>query len=79
MQEDCSGDRGKTRTVLIPPVLTNLLRIDALRVMIYPNDHSPEHVHVIGADREAVLSCIARRGPVTPVSVTVSRSANCDA
>jgi len=25
-----------------------VLRIDGLRVVIYPNDHPPAHVHVIG-------------------------------
>lgn len=25
-----------------------ILRIDGLRVVIYPNDHPPAHVHVIG-------------------------------
>ena len=30
-------------------------RIDGLRVVIYPNDHRPDHVHVIGAGCEAVL------------------------
>lgn len=28
----------------------------ALRVVIYPNDHRPAHVHVIGGGREAVLN-----------------------
>jgi Domain of unknown function (DUF4160) len=36
-----------------------ILRIDSLRVTIYPNDHPPPHVHVIGAKGEAVflLNC----------------------
>lgn len=34
-------------------------RIGGLRVVIYPNDHRPAHVHVIGKDCEAVfkLNC----------------------
>jgi len=38
-----------------------VLRIGNLRVVIYPNDHRPAHVHVIGADCEAVfvLGCPA--------------------
>ena len=34
-----------------------------MRVVIYPNDHQPGHVHVIGADGEAVfvLGCPAGR------------------
>ncbi len=33
--------------------------IDGLRVVIYPNDHGPAHVHVIGNGCEAVfkLNC----------------------
>lgn len=34
-------------------------KIDGLRVVIYPNDHRPAHVHVIGNGCEAVfkLNC----------------------
>ena len=41
-----------------------VLRFDGLRVVIYPNDHRPAHVHVIGRGCEAVfdLNCLA--GPV---------------
>ena len=28
--------------------MPTILRVDGLRVVIYPNDHSPAHVHVIG-------------------------------
>ena len=31
-------------------------RIDGLRVVIYPNDHRPAHVHVIGDGCEAVFN-----------------------
>jgi hypothetical protein len=46
--------------------MPTIVRIDGLRVVIYPNDHSPEHVHVIGTDREAVfeLHC-SEEGPVS--------------
>jgi hypothetical protein len=42
------------------------LRDAGLRVVIYPNDHRPAHVHVIGGGGEAVfdLNC-----PVGPVDV----------
>jgi hypothetical protein len=33
-------------------------------VTIYPNDHRPAHVHVIGADCEAVFSLGCPSGPV---------------
>jgi hypothetical protein len=41
-----------------------VLRLAALRVVIYPNDHRPAHVHVIGRDREAVFSLNCPTGPV---------------
>lgn len=31
-------------------------RISGLRVVIYPNDHRPAHVHVIGSDHKAVFT-----------------------
>lgn len=33
--------------------------------MIYPNDHRPAHVHVIGHSCEAVFSLNCPKGPVT--------------
>ncbi|MGH8137364.1 MAG: DUF4160 domain-containing protein [Steroidobacteraceae bacterium] len=44
--------------------MPTIVRLGGLRVVIYPNDHSPEHVHVIGADREAVLELRCPDGPV---------------
>jgi Domain of unknown function (DUF4160) len=35
--------------------MPTVLRIGALRVAVYPNDHRPPHVHVIGNGHEAVL------------------------
>jgi hypothetical protein len=37
---------------------------EGLRVMIYPNDHRPAHVHVIGRGCEAVLNLNCPEGPV---------------
>ena len=34
-----------------------------LRVVIYPNDHRPAHVHVIGGGREAVFNLHCPDGP----------------
>ena len=28
--------------------MPTVLRVDGLRLVVYPNDHSPAHVHVIG-------------------------------
>ena len=37
--------------------------IDGLRVVIYPNDHRPAHVHVIGSGCEAVFRLNCPEGP----------------
>ncbi len=39
------------------------IRIDGLRIVIYPNDHRPAHVHVIGAGCEAVFNLHCPNGP----------------
>lgn len=38
-------------------------RIGGLRVVIYPNDHRPAHVHVIGNGCEAVFNLHCPDGP----------------
>jgi hypothetical protein len=43
--------------------MPTILRFDGLRVTIYPNDHRPAHVHVIGADGEAVFDLNCPHGP----------------
>lgn len=43
----------------MPTVLT----IHGLRVVIYPNDHRPAHVHVIGPEGEAVFNLRCPQGP----------------
>jgi hypothetical protein len=42
----------------------SVLRLDGLRVTIYPNDHRPAHVHVIGGGGEAVFLLNCPSGPV---------------
>ena len=37
--------------------------IEGLRVVIYPNDHRPAHVHVIGSGFEAVFQSFNSEGP----------------
>jgi hypothetical protein len=44
--------------------MPTILRFDGLKVVIYPNDHPPEHVHVIGSDCEAVFRLHCPEGPV---------------
>jgi hypothetical protein len=41
-----------------------VLRLDGLRVAVYPNDHRPAHVHVIGPSGEAVFILDCPDGPV---------------
>ena len=44
--------------ILLVKVMPTFLRIGGLRVTIYPNDHRPAHVHVIGGGGQAVfLNC----------------------
>ena len=44
--------------------MPTVLRFEGLRVVIYPKDHRPAHVHVIGRGREAVLNLHCPTGPV---------------
>ena len=43
--------------------MPTVLRLGGLRVVIYPNDHRPAHVHVTGADGEAVFILHCPAGP----------------
>ena len=43
--------------------MPTVLRINGLRVTIYPNDHRPAHVHVIGQGGEAVFILNCPDGP----------------
>lgn len=44
--------------------MPTILRIGRLRVMVYPNDHRPAHVHAIGAGQEAIFVLGCPHGPV---------------
>jgi hypothetical protein len=46
--------------------MPTVLRIGALRIDIYPNDHRPAHVHVIGQGHEAVFVLNIPLGSVSP-------------
>lgn len=41
-----------------------ILCVGNLRVVIYPNDHRPAHVHVVGPDGEAVFILHCPDGPL---------------
>lgn len=44
--------------------MPTVLRFNGFRVVVYPNDHRPAHVHVIGKDREAVFHLNCPDGPI---------------
>jgi hypothetical protein len=46
----------------MPTILT---LSNVLRVVIFPNDHPPRHVHVIGPNGEAVFELNCPDGPVS--------------
>lgn len=43
--------------------MPTVYRFDGLRVVIYPNDHRPAHVHVLGQGGEAVFVLNCPDGP----------------
>jgi hypothetical protein len=45
--------------------MPTILRFDGLRVIVYPNDHRPAHVHVLGPNSEAVFNLHCPEGPPT--------------
>jgi hypothetical protein len=45
--------------------MPTVLRFGAFRVVIYPNDHRPPHVHVIGQGHEAVFELNVFAGEVS--------------
>jgi hypothetical protein len=45
--------------------MPTVLRFGAFRVAIYPNDHRPAHVHVIGQGHEVVFELGCPAGSVT--------------
>jgi hypothetical protein len=53
----------QTQAVWVSARMPTVARIGALRVVIYPNDHRPAHVHVMGGGCEAVLNLNCPHGP----------------
>lgn len=47
-------------------------RIGTHRVVIYPNDHRPAHVHVVGVAVRRCSSCIARTARLSFAKATGS-------
>ena len=48
----------------ITEVVPTVRRLDGLRVVVYPNDHRPAHVHEIGRGCEVVFNLNCPAGPV---------------
>jgi hypothetical protein len=44
--------------------MPTILRIGGLRISIFPNDHPPPHVHVVGSGGEAVFLLNCPGGPL---------------
>jgi hypothetical protein len=43
--------------------MPTVMRVEGLRIVVYPNDHRPAHVHAIGNGCEAVFDLNPPRGP----------------
>jgi hypothetical protein len=43
--------------------MPTVMRFGALRVVVYPGDHRPAHVHIIGPGCEAVFNLNCPEGP----------------
>lgn len=44
--------------------MPTVLRLGGLRVVIYPNDHRPAHIHAVGNGCEAVFDLNCWGGPI---------------
>ena len=44
--------------------MPTVLRFDGFRIVVYPADHVPAHVHVFGGGHEAVFDLNCPAGPV---------------
>ncbi len=45
--------------------MPTVLRVAGLRIVVYPNDHAPAHVHVLADDCEAIFELCCPKGPPT--------------
>jgi hypothetical protein len=45
--------------------MPTVLRLGSLRIVIYPNDHWPTHVHVIGQGNSAIFNLNCPAGPLS--------------
>jgi len=45
--------------------MPTVLRLGSLRVVIYPNNHGPAHVHAIGQGNSAIFNLNCPAGPLS--------------
>lgn len=62
--QSCGAELSQSLGFRYDAYVPTVLKFDGLRVAIYPNDHRPAHVHVIGAGCEAVFVLDCPSGPV---------------
>jgi hypothetical protein len=53
--------------------MPTILNTNGLRVVVYPADHRPAHVHVMSADLEVVFVLNCPRGPIELRNVGAGR------
>jgi hypothetical protein len=53
--------------------MPTIIRADGFRVVIYPNDHVPAHVHVIKGNDEVRIDLGNIEGEIAPSIMSISR------
>jgi hypothetical protein len=53
--------------------MPTVLRVGGLRVVIYPNDHPPAHVHVLGPGWLVVIHLFGRRSGKRSIAANAKR------
>jgi hypothetical protein len=71
-----SSSVGKNPTALgYDARMPTILNSNGMRVVVYPADHRPAHVHVIGADFEVVFELNCPDGPIELRSIGAGKIA----
>jgi hypothetical protein len=55
--------------------MPTILNTNGLRVVVYPADHRPAHVHIVGADFEVVFVLNCPDGPIELRNIGAGRPA----
>jgi Domain of unknown function (DUF4160) len=51
--------------------MPTIIRQDGFRIVIYPNDHLPAHVHILKGDGEVRISLRSQEPTISPSLMTV--------